>query len=102
MSQNYPSLTAAVGSVQTNGTALWGAGAASARTSAGVYTLTLDQGCDANQCAVMLTRRGAAAAADGEFGVVHTSDTVKEVTYTLAGVATDVAFDYHILKAPLS
>lgn len=103
MSQNYPSITAALGTVTgATGVAPGIAGAASARTGAGVWTLTLDQGCDAAQCVINVSRRGAAAAADGTFGVAHTSDTVKTVTYTEAGVAADCDWDFEVKKLPLS
>lgn len=101
MSQNYPSLTAAAGSVTgATGVAKWSAGAASARTSKGIYTLTLDQGADANECAVLATVRGAVLAT---IEVVQTSDTVKTVTCRdIAGAVQDTDFDFHIIKAPLS
>lgn len=102
MSQNFPSIINSLGSVISGAGALWSAGAAVANTGVGVTTLTLDKPCDESQCAVMITRRGAAAAADGTFGVAHTSDSVKTVTYTVAGAAADVAFDFLVLQAPLS
>jgi hypothetical protein len=101
MSMNYPNRDLAAGSVAGGtGTATWIAGATSARTGAGVYTLTLDQPTDSTQCSILVSRRGAAAAADGTFSVAHTSDSVKTVTYTEAGVAADADFDFHVIRAP--
>ncbi len=103
MSLNYPSIIFAAGSVGSDGTAVWGAGAASAKSATGVYTLTLDQGCDATQCAVLITKRDAGTKI--VFNVVQTSDTVKTVNAFSAvdgTTATDSAFDYMVLKAPLS
>lgn len=101
MSQNYPSINAACGAV-TGGTgvAIWAAGAATARTGAGVYPITLDQGCDSAESSVRVTPRKATFASAT---VVHTSDTVKTVhTFNAAGVATDSDFDFLVTKAPLS
>lgn len=101
MSINIPNVFNSYGSVVGGtGAKAAGAGFASARTGAGVYTLTLDQGADSAECAILVSRRGAAAAADGTFGVDHTSDTVKTVRYTEAGVAADVAFDFAVLNCP--
>lgn len=100
MSINIPNVFNSYGSVASAGTKVSGAGFASAKTGTGVYTLTLDQGADAAECACLVSRRGAAAAADGTFGVDHTSDTVKTVRYTEAGVAADVAFDFAVLNCP--
>jgi len=104
MSQNYPSSLAALGAVTgATGVAISGAGAASSRTAAGIYTLTLDQGCDASECCVQVTGRGAAPAAGRSWTVTHTSDTVKTVLCTNeAGVAADQDFDYVVHKLPLS
>lgn len=101
MSINIPNTFGAYGSVNgADGAKVSGAGFASARTGAGVYTLTLQEPVDATQCAILVSRRGAAAAADETFSVAHTSDTVKTVTCTAAGVATDSSFDFAVLRAP--
>lgn len=101
MSINIPNSFNAYGSVAGGtGNKVSGAGFSSARSGAGVYQITLEQGVDSTECAILVSRRGAAAAADGTFGVAHTSDTVKEVTYTEAGVAADVNFDFVVLNAP--
>lgn len=103
MSQNYPSIIAAIGSVAADGTPVWGAGAASAKSSTGVYTLTLDQGCDSTQCAIIITKRGAGTKCG--FAVAQTSDTVKTVTSVSlvdGATVTDSEFDYVVYKAPLS
>jgi hypothetical protein len=104
MSQNYPSSLAALGAVTgADGTAICGAGAASARTAAGIFTLTLDQGCDASQCCIQCMPRGVGTPV--VFEVVHTSDTVKTVNVfdsATGAVATDHDFDYVVHKLPLS
>lgn len=100
MSINIPNTFNAYGSVNgTTGLRVSGAGFVAAG-GAGVYTLTLDQPVDAAECSILVSRRGAAAAADGTFGVAHTSDTVKTVTYTEAGVAAAVNFDFAVLNCP--
>ena len=101
MSLEYPSLTAAAGAVTgATGVAKWSAGCATARTSKGIYTLTLDQGADANECAVLTSVRGAVLAT---LECVQTSDTVKTVTARdIAGAVQDTDFDFAILKAPLT
>lgn len=70
------------------------AGAASARTGAGVYTLTMDQQVDSTQC-VML---GMLEVNTGTIAMAHTSDSVKGVTTTAVDgtTATDKTFDFAI------
>lgn len=103
MTQNYPSLVAALGSVTgATGVAVGIAGAASARTGAGTYTLTLDQACDSTQCVCQATRRGAAPAAAVDLSIAHTSDAVKTLVASVAGAAADNDFDFIIYKLPLS
>lgn len=69
-----------------------------ARTGAGVYTLTLDDGgLDSAECVVMATVR-AAFADNCAITVEHTSDTVKTVsTGTGAGTAADLSFDLSLI-----
>lgn len=103
MSQNYPSIINALGSVLAAGPELWTAGAACARTGAGVYTLTLDEAADAAACAVQITPRGAGTPVVAQ--VVHTSDTVKTVNLfdsATGATPTDSDFDFLVLRAPLS
>ena len=103
MSLNYPSIISAAGSVVSGGAQLWAAGAAAANGGVGITAITLDEAADANACAILVTERGGAApAADITFQVVHTSDTVKTVNCFEAGVAADRAFDFVVLRAPLS
>jgi len=103
MSQNYPSIISALGSVVSGGAQLWSAGATAVNGGAGITALTLDEAADAGACAILCTlRAGAAPAADVTFQVVHTSDTVKTVNCFEAGVATNRAFDFMVLRAPLS
>lgn len=100
MSINIPNSFNAYGSVNGAGARVSGAGFSVASSGAGVYQITLDQPVDSTECAILVTGRGAAAAADGTFMVAHTSDTVKEVTFTQAGVAAAQAFDFLVLNAP--
>jgi len=100
MSINIPNALQAFGSVNgTTGLAVAGAGFVAAG-GAGVYTITLDQAVDATECAILVTGRGPAAAADGTFTVTQTSDTVKTVNYTEAGVAAAADFDFLVLRCP--
>lgn len=62
-------------------------GGALARTGVGVHTFTLDEACDAAECQVKLEARHATGIM-GE--VIHTSDTVKTISwFTHAGAAVD-------------
>ncbi len=105
MSQNYPSFVAALGSViGATGLPLWSSGCVTTGGTGGgtpgIYAITLDQGCDATQCAVIATVRGAVLAT---LEVVQTSDTVKTLTARdVAGVVQDTDFDFIVVKAPLS
>jgi hypothetical protein len=94
----YPFLQAA-GSVAAAGTAVWSAGAAVASGGAGIYTLTLDDDADAEECAVVATLRGATS---GVLRVVHTSDTVKTVnTFAVDGTTASARdFDFMVIRAP--
>lgn len=71
-------------------------------TGTGDITLNLDtgKGIDATQCVVMVTARAAQAASGlTTFGVVHTSDTAKQITCVqeqamgAASARADVNFD---------
>jgi hypothetical protein len=101
MANLLPGAIHASGSVAGGtGARVSGQGAASARTGAGVYTLTMD-GIDAAECAIVATVR-AAAGVGSTIDVVHTSDTVKTVhTFDVAAganVATDHDFDFVVLR----
>lgn len=105
MSISIPNTFSAYGSVGgASGAKVSGAGfsvvGGTAGGTPGIYAITLEQPVDATQCAILVSRRGAAAAADETFSVAHTSDTVKTVTCTAAGVATDRDFDFAVLRAP--
>lgn len=100
MSLNYPNIIGAAGKISGAGAVAWEAGGAAARTGAGVYTITLDNPADAAQSGVHVTLTGAAAAADLTVNVADTSDTVKTVSITAAGVATDEGFTWMLLRAP--
>lgn len=105
MSINIPNTFNAYGSVVgATGVRASGAGFSVAGGTGGgtpgIYAITLEDPVDSAQCAIVVTRRGAAAAADGTFGVAHTSDSVKTVTYTQAGVAADTDFDFAVLNCP--
>lgn len=65
------------------------------RNGAGDYSLVVNEAIDAADCLIHVTPRGAAVCV----GVVHTSDTSKQVLLlTDAGVASDTPFDITILK----
>ncbi len=95
MTPNGPgSLVAAASVVAGTGAATVARGCVTARTGAGVYTVTLDQALDAADGVCMATVRGANPVA---LQVVHTSDTVKTVNgLALAAgqAATDADFDF--------
>lgn len=82
------------------GAALFEAGGRITTAGAGVYTLTLDQALDANEGQVLVQLNGAAAAADLTVTVEDTSDTVKTINVTAAGVATDSDFGWMAIKGP--
>lgn len=67
-----------------------------ARTGAGVYTLTLTEPIDAAECAIIATLRGATV--NQNITVAHTSDAVKTVATAIVAVATDADFDYVIIR----
>lgn len=87
----------AAGSVTgATGAAVVARGAATARTGAGIYTITLDQACDSTECVLFFTSRTAAVV---DFSYAHTSDTVKTLTtQTEAGVDTDADFDFIVVR----
>jgi len=91
-----PSLCIAAGKVTgSSGAASKCVGATPARTSAGVYTLTLSQEVDATECHVSVTPVGTA---DVRVAVSHTSDSVKTIsTFSGAvGTAADSDFTFQI------
>lgn len=100
MGLQYPNVIQAAGKISGAGVVSWQSGGAAVRTGAGVYTLTLDQGADSTQSGVQVTFTGAAAAADLTVNVDDTSDTVKTVSITAAGVATDKGFTWMVVRAP--
>lgn len=72
------------------------AGATTARTAAGVYTLTLSQEVDATEATVLVTPvRATFASATVE----HTSDSVKTIrTWDAAGAALDADFNFVVAQ----
>jgi hypothetical protein len=86
-------ITLAAGRVTGTTGVLTGAGAVTARTGAGVYTVTLDQQVDQAQSTMNLTLE-----ASGVGKIVHTSDSVKTVsTFAVDGTtATDKDFNFEI------
>lgn len=70
-----------------------------ARTGAGVYTVTVPD-IDATDCIVMVSMRSTGVGANAQ--VVHTSDIVKTINIFAvaagANVATDMDFDVVIMK----
>lgn len=88
---------AAASVVGADGTAVKARNCVTARTGAGVYTLTVPD-IDATDCIVLATPRGAA---NVQLKVVHTSDTVKtisSVALAAGQAATDSDFDIVIMK----
>lgn len=79
--------------------------AAIADTGTGDISVTMSQGVDATECAIVCTPRAAQAASGlTSIGVVHTSDTVKQFTIVQEGAAgaasarADVNFDFVIVS----
>jgi hypothetical protein len=99
MAIEIPNSLLAYGTVNSDGTKASGAGFASAKTGAGVYTLTLDQPAPAAGSSLLLTIKGAGGG-KSEIEYTDTSDTVKGVTTWDAGVAADHAFSFLSLRAP--
>ena len=73
-------------------------------TGVGDITVTLKEGLDASECSIQCTPRAAQAASGlTTIGVVHTSDTAKQITIVQEGAAgaasarADVNFDIAIL-----
>lgn len=99
MAQEFANRVQAMGSVNgTTGAKVSGAGATSAQTAKGVYTLTLDQPADSTQSTAKATARGTTAL----LAVVEqTSDSIKTVrTFDAAGNAANSDFDYLIMRMP--
>lgn len=72
-------------------------GAASARTGAGTYTITLDQPLNAADCVVRAQVRGGAANCNCR--IVHTTDAVKTITtHVGAAAAADQNFDFEVKR----
>ena len=97
MPLNRADLVHAAASVATDGTSVVARNCTTARTGAGVDTITVPD-IDATECLVIATVRGATNVA---LQVVQTSDTVKTVNaLALAAgqAATDAAFDVLVLR----
>lgn len=91
-------LEAAASVVGATGAATVARGCVTARTGAGVYTITLDRALDASECLVACSVRGAANVA---LKVVHTDDlikTVSSVALAAGQAATDSDFDFAIFR----
>jgi len=86
----YCRVTAATGAATT------ARNCATARTGAGVYTVTIDYACDEEGCIVLFESQ--TAACDDVPAVTHTSDTVKQIETFDGGVATDCDFAAIVLK----
>lgn len=100
MGLQYPDVINAGGSVDgTNGAKVSGAGFSSARSNKGDFAITLDVPCDASECWINATLRGATS---GVLRVVHTSDSVKQVLcFAVDGTtAADLSFDFTVFRAP--
>ncbi len=101
MALEYSNVVYAAGSVNANGSEVWGVGATPANGGAGITTLTLEGGgLDLTECSVIITIRGTTP---GYVTVDQTSDTVKTVhTFNTSAASTNLAFDYEIVQAPQS
>lgn len=88
----------AAGSVAgATGALVSGSGFASARTGAGVYTITLERPANAAECQLLVTRRGTALRT--YWAVSHTTDSVKTVSaLDSAGNPLDTDFDFAVVK----
>ena len=85
----------AAGSVSTAGVLDSGGGVATARTGAGVYTLTMPEGVDVLEAITTITPKTAGMS----LTIAHTSDTVKTVSSldtATAGTPTDCDFEFKI------
>ena len=104
MSLQNPDFIQAAGKWESTGAGtgnnLSAAGGRITTPGAGVYVLTLDQDLDANEGGVLITPVGTAPAADLSWAVEDTSDTVKTITATAAGVAADSSFSWMVFKGP--
>lgn len=100
MSLQNPDIIQAMGRISGAGVQAFAAGCLLARTGAGVYTLTLDEALDSAEGGVLVSFDGPAVAADQTVNIEDTSDTVKTITVTAAGVATDAGFFAVAFKAP--
>lgn len=87
----------AAGSINAADATGWAQGCSVTDNGAGDKTLTLDQGADSTECAVIATIRGATS---GVVRVVQTSDTAKQLLmFAVDGTtATDLAVDFLVLR----
>jgi hypothetical protein len=99
MAIEIPNVLIAYGKVNADGTKASGAGFASAKTGAGVYTLTLDAASPASETNG-LASIDAAALSKSEAVYSDTSDTVKTVNTGDAGANADHAFSFVIMSQP--
>lgn len=99
MSLQYPNIIHAAGSIAAAGTLLWGAGCSITDTGTGDYRITLDEEVDANECAILVTVRGATS---GMVRVVQTSDAAKDIKmFAVDGTtAADRDCDFLVIRAP--
>jgi hypothetical protein len=100
MSLQNPDIIQAMGRQISGGAAAFAVGASVANTGVGVYAITLAEALDSAEGGILVTLDGAAAAADFTVNVEDTSDTVKTVSITAAGVPTDAGFFWMAVKAP--
>ena len=71
-------------------------GAVGARTGPGEYTLTLAVAAPAGECQVHITPSSFAGNAPE---VIHTSDTVKRVRTSQAGLSVNSAFNFLVIRS---
>ena len=84
--------------VGATGVAVAANNASFARTGPGVYTATLIQGLFNSEIVGLATLRGGPPAGDVTIVINQTSDTVKTIFVTAAGVPIDLDFDVVFLR----
>lgn len=88
----------AAGSINAADATGWAQGCTVTDNGTGDKTITLDQGADSTECAVIVSVRGATSAVSR---VVQTSDTAKQILLFAATdgtTAVDVACDFLVLR----
>ena len=102
MAVEIPNTLVAYGSVAADGTSVAVAGSFSSKKLAkGQYAITLGQGVNAKQSAMVIIPRGNGSAGEWCTQDPASTDTVKQVdVFDPAAAAIDGAFDFMILQTP--